>query len=277
MRRKPAILHKAFTIIELLVVISIISLLIAILLPALVKAREAARAALCMTNLRQVGQSLAMYSSELDAIPPGETYTSSGSVIKWFNSTWDARLMPYFIGQSWESAIANGGTTYSVAKEKGPKILACPSDNVPRLRTTEAIRSYGANRGYFSGSKQKWSGVFTRATGVVNGNNIDLSPSTNWVSVNDILSPSNTVTFADGWRPASSNAGGYNSGHQVVGSGYFSVANAQCLPTFDAKSNGTGIKNISSYAHSDSANFAFFDGHVIRSDNTIDKDHFFHY
>src|SRR3954470_1077900 len=92
---------RAFTLIELLVVIAIIAVLISLLLPAVQSAREAARRAQCINNLKQLALGAANYESANSTYPPG-TYTAireNGMIVRDGVSVL-VRLMPYVEGQA---------------------------------------------------------------------------------------------------------------------------------------------------------------------------------
>ncbi|MFG0248582.1 MAG: type II secretion system protein [Phycisphaeraceae bacterium JB051] len=87
--------HMGFTLIELLVVISIISLLIAILLPALSNARKAARAVICMNNLRSASIAFNLYAEDFrDRTPKAkpETWTTSPN---WTQDGWFHQVLSH--------------------------------------------------------------------------------------------------------------------------------------------------------------------------------------
>ncbi len=73
---------REFTLVELLVVISIIALLMAILLPALSRARSVAKRVACATHLRSIGQGIVMYANDnSDKLPVSWYQTGSGGPV----------------------------------------------------------------------------------------------------------------------------------------------------------------------------------------------------
>jgi prepilin-type N-terminal cleavage/methylation domain-containing protein/prepilin-type processing-associated H-X9-DG protein len=116
-----------FTLVELLVVVSLIVLLIAMLLPAVGRARDAARTAACAANMRQVYMGLSMYAADNRGLVPPASFQELNPPYTW--RTWVNPLLTYLPSTMTRSIVAM------------PKVFICPSETVePAGRS-----SYGIN------------------------------------------------------------------------------------------------------------------------------------
>jgi prepilin-type N-terminal cleavage/methylation domain-containing protein len=139
-------IRLAFTLVELLVVISIIALLLAVLMPALNKAREAGRRVVCGNNLRQVGLAIHLYTEAYQGYYPPHRVVNGNTCLDPTNSL--ERLLPYLVNSKGTAALSSkvfydeyGKTNRTV---KYTPILLCPSDRTPYPGFVVAT-SYGVN------------------------------------------------------------------------------------------------------------------------------------
>lgn len=115
-RRQPASSRRAFTLVELLVVIGIIGLLISILLPTLNRVRAAGNSVKCQSNLRQIGVALRLYAGNNgDLLPPGFVSTTpNGQPLPGGGTHWVLLLQNTLnsqYGANWNDAFASNANT----------------------------------------------------------------------------------------------------------------------------------------------------------------------
>ena len=145
-----------FTLIELLVVIAILGVLIGLLLPAVQAARESARRAQCLNNLKQIGLAMHNYEGSIGAFPPSMTLAGSGSSVVW-NNAWSAqaRLLPHMeqgaIFDAMNLSINKEEPDNATAIGQSLSVLLCPSEVRPEPSLHDygvsGVTSYGASGG----------------------------------------------------------------------------------------------------------------------------------
>jgi prepilin-type N-terminal cleavage/methylation domain-containing protein/prepilin-type processing-associated H-X9-DG protein len=225
--------RRGFTLIELLVVIAIIAILAAILFPVFAQAREKARQANCVSNLKQVGLGIMQYVQDYDEAYP----------CNWYVALWPSRPggnQAY----KWMDAI------YPYVKNEG--VFSCPSDGGAR-------RKYIYHRSLPGDSENNWGSYCTNVA------NWDNGPGTPASSEGNAGAP-RTTTLATVQRPADTFwAGDCNGSFQLA---WPNIASQPAItgtsPRMLGFTGGGGIAREGALMerHQQKLNVVFCDGHV---------------
>jgi prepilin-type N-terminal cleavage/methylation domain-containing protein/prepilin-type processing-associated H-X9-DG protein len=257
--------RRGFTLIELFVAIAVIAVLIALLLPAVQAAREAARRANCVNNLKQVGLALHNYHDVYNSLPSGYTYKSGYST---GGFGWAAMVLPAI-----EQRPLFDSINFDLAAWSAPNSTACvvklasyqcPSDHTAYAGLLEregfryARSSYVANFGPndLDVTPEDRSGIFsrnsaTRFAEVTDGLSQTLAAGerTNAVFFT-VIGSSLHFDLETVWPGAIKELPDDDHGHTTLFQSAYTVAS----PYFDDR-------NVMSY-HPGGGNFLFCDGSV---------------
>jgi prepilin-type N-terminal cleavage/methylation domain-containing protein len=166
---RPA--RRAFTLVELLVVIAIIGVLVALLLPAVQAAREAARRSQCISQMKQLGLAVLNYESARKVLPP--PYTAAPEA----TTNYIAHILPYFeqaaLGAQYD--LNSNHTGYSAGAKNNAAllatpipVLACPS-SPPANQESNPASDYAICVDYVVEAQQKFpADGFIKDRGIIN-------------------------------------------------------------------------------------------------------------
>lgn len=158
-------MRRGFTLVELLVVIAIIGILVALLLPAVQMAREAARRMSCSNKLKQLGLAIHHYHDSLGALPPGALVTPRAD-----GTLWTSYLGPHarilgFIEQNNVLDAMDINTSYgdTINKDAVGRVIdafLCPSEPHQEPVAHNSFGDIGGvNYGFSMGDWYVWNGV----------------------------------------------------------------------------------------------------------------------